>query len=205
LVKGKVENIEKESNTTIELKNIRTKQIEPLGINDQTGKYSAIIRDTEDDYLLTVKQEGYAYEAKYIEPKKIILEDKQIITDKNFELKPIKTGEAYTISDIYFATNSWELTSASKIVLDILIDFMRDNPTVIIEIQGHTDNIGNRNDNLKLSENRAKEVYKYLIENHIQSERLKYKGFADTKPIADNSTEIGRAKNRRTVFVILRK
>ena len=205
LVKGKVENIEKESNTTIELKNIRTKQVETLGINDNTGKYSAIIKDTEDDYLLTVKQEGYAYEAKYIEPKKLILEEKQIITDKNFELKPIQAGASYTISDIYFATNSSELTDASKVVLNILIDFLQDNPSVTIEIQGHTDNIGNRNDNLKLSENRAKEVYNYLIENHIQSDRLKYKGFADTKPIADNSTETGRAKNRRTVFVILKK
>ena len=205
LVKGKVDNIEKESNTTVELKNIRTKQTESIGINDNTGKYSAIISDTEDDYLLTVKQEGYAYEAKYIESKKLILEDKQIITDNDFELKPVQIGESYQINDIYFATNSWELTAASKIVLDVLIDFLQDNPSVSIEIQGHTDNIGNRTDNMTLSENRAKEVYNYLVNNNIQSSRLKYKGFADTKPIADNSTETGRAKNRRTVFVILRK
>jgi len=205
LIKGKVDNVEEENNTVVELKNIRTKQVESLGINDHTGKYSAIIRDTGDDYLLTVKQDGYAYEAKYIESKKLMLENKQVVTDKDFELKPVQVGESYNISDIYFATNSSELTDASKLILDILIDFLHDNPSLSIEIQGHTDNIGNRNDNMTLSENRAKEVYNYLIENNIKDDRLKYKGYADTKPIASNSTEAGRAKNRRTVFVILKK
>ena len=205
LIKGKVENVEKENNTTVELKNIRTKQTESIGINDNTGKYSAIINNTEDDYLLTVKQEGYAYEAKYIETKKLLLEDKQIVKNNDFEMKPVKIGESYKINDIYFATNSSELTAASKFVLDILIDFLQDNPNVSIEIQGHTDNIGSRQDNMVLSENRAKEVYNYLVENYIEYSRLKYKGYADTKPIADNSTETGRAKNRRTVFVILKK
>ena len=131
------------------------------------------------------------------------MDDVQLLTQKDFELKPIKVGESYQINDIYFATNSFELTSASKFVLDILIEFLQDNSDVKIEIQGHTDNIGNRNDNMILSDNRAKAVYDYLVENYIQSNRLRYKGFADTKPIANNSTEEGRAKNRRTVFVIL--
>ncbi len=203
LIKGKVENVDKENKTTVELKNIHTKQIESIEINDNTGRYAAIIRNTGDDYLLTVKQQGYAYETKYIESKKLILENNQLLVDNNFEMKPVQVGESYNINDIYFATNSSELTSASKFVLDILIDFMQDNPNVSIEIQGHTDNIGNRKDNLALSENRAKEVYNYLIENHIKASRLRYKGYADTKPIADNATEAGRAKNRRTVFVIL--
>ena len=203
LVKGKVENINGESKTGVELKNIRTKQIQSIEINDNTGQYSAIINNTDDDYLLTVKQSGYAYQARYIESKKLILEENQLITGNDFELKPIKTGETYNIDDIYFATNSSELTSASKFVLDILIDFLHDNPNISIEIQGHTDNVGNRKDNFILSENRAKEVYNYLVENNIKSSRLQYKGYADTKPIAENTTETGRAKNRRTVFVIL--
>ena len=205
LIKGKVENIGTENTTTVELKNITTKQTERIGVNDNTGKYSAIINNAEDDYLLTVKQEGYAYETRYIESKKLLLEDKQVVTGVDFEMKTVQVGESYKINDIYFATNSSELTSASKFVLDILIDFLQDNPSVRIEVQGHTDNIGNRKDNLTLSENRAKEVYNYLVENRINANRLKYNGYADTKPIAENSTETGRAKNRRTVFVILEK
>jgi outer membrane protein OmpA-like peptidoglycan-associated protein len=203
LVKGKIDNLTEETKTTVELKNLNTKHTEAIEVNDNTGKYSTIIDNMDDDYLLTVKQQGYAYETKYIETKKLIKEDNRLLEDSDFEMKPIQVGASYQINDIYFATNSSELTSASKFVLDILIDFLMDNSHVAIEIQGHTDNIGNRKDNLILSENRAKEVYKYLVENHIEANRLRYKGYADTKPIADNATEKGRAKNRRTVFVIL--
>jgi outer membrane protein OmpA-like peptidoglycan-associated protein len=203
LIKGEVENRNDENKPVVELKNIRTKEIESIGINENTGTYSAIIKDTVDDYLLTVKQKGYAYETKYIETKKMIADNQQLLTNNNFELKSIQLGESYRINDIYFATNSSDLTSASEFVLDILIEFLQDNPEIKIEIQGHTDNIGNRKDNLVLSENRAKAVYNYLVENHIQTNHLKYQGYADTKPIADNTTETGRAKNRRTVFVIL--
>jgi outer membrane protein OmpA-like peptidoglycan-associated protein len=203
LVKGKINNIDEDLKTTVEMKNLNTKQVESIEVNNNTGKYSTIIDNTNDDYLLTVKQKGYAYETKYIESKKLISENTQILTDNDFEMKPVQVGGSYQINDIYFATNSSELTVASKFVLDILIDFLRDNPNVTIEIQGHTDNIGNRRDNMILSENRAKEVYNYLIGNYIAAERLKYKGYADTKPIAENTTEVGRAKNRRTIFVIL--
>jgi outer membrane protein OmpA-like peptidoglycan-associated protein/tetratricopeptide (TPR) repeat protein len=202
LVKGKIDNLDNEKQTTVELKNTNTKEIESIDVNNNTGTYSTIIDNMDDNYLLIVKQQGYAYETKYIEPKKIIAENSQLLSDNNFEMKPVKAGESYQINDIYFATNSSELTSASKFVLDILIEFLIDNPSVTIEVQGHTDNIGNRKDNFILSENRAKEVYNYLIEKHIKPNRLQYKGYADTKPIADNTTEEGRAKNRRTVFLI---
>ena len=128
-----------------------------------------------------------------------------ILNDVDFTMKEIEQGNAYKINDIYFATNSWELTNTSEIVLDVLIDFLNDNPNIHIEIQGHTDNIGKYEDNLTLSNNRAKAVYDYLIENFIDSNRLSFKGYADKNPIADNKTEEGRALNRRTVFVITKQ
>jgi outer membrane protein OmpA-like peptidoglycan-associated protein len=131
--------------------------------------------------------------------------DKPVVKNLDFKLETIETGKSYNINDIFFATNSFELNDASRSVLNILIDFLNDNPTVAIEIQGHTDNVGSRADNMALSENRAREVYNYLVEKHIEKGRLKYKGYADTKPVAENTTETGRAKNRRTVFVIVNK
>ena len=71
-----------------------------------------------------------------------------------------------------------------------------------IQINGHTDNVGNEADNLLLSEKRAKAVYGYLIEKGIDSVRLRYKGFGETKPVADNESEAGRKVNRRTEFVV---
>jgi outer membrane protein OmpA-like peptidoglycan-associated protein len=79
-----------------------------------------------------------------------------------------------------------------------MIQLLNENPTVKIEISGHTDNIGNAPANLKLSQNRAKSVVDYLVKNKINPQRLTYKGFGSTKPIADNKTEDGRMLNRRT-------
>jgi outer membrane protein OmpA-like peptidoglycan-associated protein len=72
-----------------------------------------------------------------------------------------------------------------------------------IELSGHTDNKGKDKYNMNLSLNRAKAVYTYLIEHGIKENRLRYKGFGATQPIADNKTDEGRAKNRRVEFKIL--
>ena len=123
----------------------------------------------------------------------------------DIEMKPIELNKSYRINDIYFPFNSFDLTKESKVVLDQLLDFLNENITICIEVQGYTDNIGNDASNLKLSENRAQSVYNYLIEQGIAATRLTYKGFGKSMPVAGNDTEDGRAKNRRTVFVITRK
>lgn len=123
----------------------------------------------------------------------------------NLELEPIEVHKSYRINDIFFEFNSYQLSGESRTVLDQLIDFLEENPTISIQIQGHTDNIGNDAENMKLSELRAKSVYDYLVANNIPSKRLTYKGFGKTMPVATNETDEGRAKNRRTVFMIITK
>jgi len=123
----------------------------------------------------------------------------------NFEIRPIAVGQSYKLNDIYFESNSFELNHESEAVLDGFIEFLTENPKIKTAIQGHTDNIGKDEDNMILSDNRSKSVYNYLTEHGIKSSRLSYKGFGETKPIATNDTEEGRAKNRRTEFVILEK
>lgn len=82
---------------------------------------------------------------------------------------------------------------------------MRSNPSVRVSIEGHTDNVGDPTANLTLSTERAFSVMQYLQELGIHGKRLAFKGWGDKKPIASNSTEQGRAKNRRTEFVMLSK
>jgi outer membrane protein OmpA-like peptidoglycan-associated protein len=79
---------------------------------------------------------------------------------------------------------------------------MKDNPSVTIRINGYTDNVGNEADNLKLSDNRAKAVVNYLVSQGIDVKRLTSKGFGEMQSIADNSTEEGKALNRRTEFIV---
>jgi outer membrane protein OmpA-like peptidoglycan-associated protein len=205
LLKGQVESDNENEEIRVELQNIATKQVQQLNVDEVTGKYAVIINNVSDDHILTVKQKEHVYESKYIDAKRILELGQSIVKGVDFKLEAIEAGKSYNINDIYFETNSYDLNEASRSVLNVLIDFLNDNPRVQIEIQGHTDNIGSRADNMVLSENRAKEVYNYLIEKHIEPYRLKYKGYADTKPVADNSTETGRAKNRRTVFVVVGK
>jgi outer membrane protein OmpA-like peptidoglycan-associated protein len=107
------------------------------------------------------------------------------------------------LKNIFFDLNQYALKSSSQVELDNIVQLMKENPTLKIQINGHTDNIGKSKDNLVLSENRAKEVVKYLTEKGIQSQRLTYKGYGATQPVADNSTEQGRAKNRRTELKVI--
>ena len=117
-------------------------------------------------------------------------------------IEKIKPGGNVTLRNIFFDTNKFNLLPASVKELDLLIDFLQQNASVNIEIQGHTDNVGDNKLNQKLSLDRASAVYNYLVKNQINPQRLTFKGFGSTKPIADNTTEAGRKNNRRTTFVI---
>ncbi|HNU16063.1 MAG TPA: OmpA family protein, partial [Chitinophagaceae bacterium] len=95
------------------------------------------------------------------------------------------------------------LNPASQAELDILVQLLTENPSVKIEIGGHTDNVGKPSDNLILSNNRAKAVVNYLVSKNIPAQRLLAKGYGETKPIADNKTEEGKAQNRRTEMKVI--
>jgi outer membrane protein OmpA-like peptidoglycan-associated protein len=120
-------------------------------------------------------------------------------------LEPIEIGNKVILNNIFFDTNKFDLKPESITELQQLVDFLTLNPTLHIEISGHTDDVGGDASNQALSENRAKAVYQYLISNKIPAERLVYKGYGKTQPIAPNTTDEGRQKNRRTEFKIIAK
>jgi outer membrane protein OmpA-like peptidoglycan-associated protein/tetratricopeptide (TPR) repeat protein len=185
----------------IELKNMETKKVSEIPMDTLTGNYVAVA-PFNSDYIMTVKKTDHVYESKYISRFDSLF---KLPAQLDVEMKPIELNKSYRINDIYFPFNSFELQHESKAILDQLIDFLNENALISIQIQGHTDNIGNDASNLKLSEHRAESVYQYLIEKKIDAMRLTYKGFGKSMPIATNDNEEGRAKNRRTVFVITRK
>jgi len=204
LLKGEIkkDSIETEfSRTTIEIRNLKTKEVRQIPIDLETGKYAAVL-PLNNKFVVTVKEPNHVSQSFLVSTDDTITATK---VDIHAELKPIEVGSHYTIHNIYFKYNSYELTDESKDVLDEFVVFLNENPTLKIEIQGHTDNIGTAEFNLKLSEKRARSVYEYLISKGIASSRLLYRGFGFSNPIADNNTEEGRAKNRRTEFLILEK
>jgi outer membrane protein OmpA-like peptidoglycan-associated protein len=154
------------------------------------------------DYIMTVKKTDHVYESRYISQ---VDSGFRLPVTMDVEMKPIEVNQSYKINDIRFATNDFTLNTESMAIIDQLTEFLKENPNVSIQIQGHTDNVGSDVSNLKLSESRAEAVYKYLVEQGIKDSRLTYKGFGKTMPVATNDTEEGRARNRRTVFVITHK
>lgn len=117
-------------------------------------------------------------------------------------VKELKVGVPYTINDILFETSSYALSEKSKFILKVFSDFLKENPTIKLTIQGHTDDQGDDAANLILSDNRAKAVKDYLISCKIDAARLNAKGYGETTPKVPNTTPENKAKNRRTDFVL---
>ena len=206
LVKGNIKDeISKDATTAkIELKNVNTKQVTEIAVDSASGKY-IFATLFKDDYILSVKKDDYAYTSKFISNKDSAIAKDPTNVKIDFDVKPIAVGESYRINDIHFEYGKSELTDDSKRIMDDFYDFLVDHPHMKVSINGHTDNISGAEFNQTLSESRAKAVYDYLIDRGIEKSRLKYKGYGMSKPVASNSTEEGRAKNRRTEFVIIEK
>jgi outer membrane protein OmpA-like peptidoglycan-associated protein/tetratricopeptide (TPR) repeat protein len=202
-VKGKIEEEDDSGlkETRVELKNTETKEVTSIPVDTITGEYVAAVVFRED-HILTVKRKGYVQESNYISQIDPRYSSPAKLT---VSLKPVEIGESYRLNDIYFDFNSFELGRESKIVIEEFADFLFDNPSMKVSIEGHTDNIGNEGFNLILSEKRAKSVYDHLISQGISTGQIDYRGFGQSKPIASNATDEGRAMNRRTEFVIIEK
>lgn len=153
------------------------------------------------NYMLNVNKEGYLFYSDYFELSKSFT--KQQAFELEIRLKKPKAGEKVVLKNIFFDVNKFDLKPESNTELNRLVSFLESNAAVKIEVSGHTDSTGDKKANVTLSMNRAKAVYDYLISKGIPAQRLKYNGYGDTKPVASNDDETGRAQNRRTEFTIL--
>ena len=184
---------------TLELTDLQTRQVISRVKTDSLGNYLLTL-PTGRDYAFTVNQKGFLFNSDQYFLKNGIVDSAVV---KNIELQPIERNASVVLKNIFFETNRYELTPASLVELDKLVVLLSENPTISIEISGHTDNIGKAEANLLLSESRAKAVVDYLASKKIDAKRLTYKGFGLTNPLADNATEMGRALNRRTEMKIV--
>ena len=184
---------------TLELTDLQNGQIISRVKTDSLGNYLLTL-PTGRDYAFTVNQKGFLFNSDQYFLKNGTVDSAVV---KNIELQPIEKNASIVLKNIFFETNRFELTPASLVELDKLVILLLENPTIQIEIGGHTDNVGKAETNLLLSENRAKSVVDYLVAKKIEARRVSYKGFGLTKPIADNNTEAGRALNRRTEMKIV--
>lgn len=160
------------------------------------------------DYLFIVNEQGLyglnIRKNKYL-PKSINFEQigYSINDTLNILLSPIKTGSHFALRNIYFDVDKHEIKRESFTELTLLVDFLKRNSKIKIQIEGHTDNSGNSKYNLELSSRRAKSVYDYLITKGILPTQMGYLGLGDQKPSNANTSEVGKSLNRRIEIKVL--
>lgn len=181
--------------------NERKEVIATFTANSATGKYLVSLPSGKN-YGIAVKMDGYLFHSENFDiPATANFQE----VVKDVEMKPIVIGSTIVLKNVFFDYNKATLKPESFLELDRVVKLLTDNPSMRIELSGHTDNTGTETYNQKLSEDRAKSCVDYLISKGIKADRLEYKGYGEMKPIDTNESEAGRANNRRTEFKIIGK
>lgn len=163
------------------------------------GNYESEIADM-GWYVLNASAEGYLNASDSVE----VFNEETNPVIKDLYLNKIEVGVTVRLKNIYFDFDKTTLKSESFVELNKVVDLLKTNPSVEIEISGHTDSKGSDDYNLNLSQGRSQSVVDYLISQGIESYRLSAQGYGETKPIDSNDTEEGRANNRRVEFTVLK-
>lgn len=168
-----------------------------LRSDDETGEYFAVLQPGKE-YSVTSERAGYVF---YSERFKIPANISENDLKKDIFLNPIGSGKTRLL--VFFDFDKASLKNESKPELQRVIDFLRKNPELKIELHGHTDDQGTNEYNDKLSTDRAKSVKKYLVDGGVQENRIVTKGFGKRDPLINSTTEVARAQNRRVEMVIV--
>lgn len=168
------------------------------GVSGADGKFEIQLL-SNTTYQIKIK--GFAEDQDYSTiPIPEIKEGQEVSFTIDIQFEPAKT---FTLNNVHFETGKSNLKKESFRELKELVEYLELKKSVKIEIAGHTDDVGEDESNLNLSQKRAETVRKYLISKGISANRIIAKGYGETKPVANNSTEIGKQKNRRTEVHIL--
>jgi outer membrane protein OmpA-like peptidoglycan-associated protein len=151
-------------------------------------------------YVFNATAEGYLNATDSVQ----VVDENTIPTVKNIYMTEIEVGMTVRLKNIYFDFDKTTLQQESYVELNKVVDFLKQNSKVSVEISGHTDSKGSDEYNLNLSQGRSQSVVDYLISQGIDVSRLQAHGYGETKPIDTNETEEGRANNRRVEFTILK-
>ena len=170
---------------------------ENVNSNEVTGEFEMELPLHIKDVMVNVKAPGF------MSITEGVLFDGSDLKH-NFSLTPLEIGETIRLNKVYFERGTSTLLKTSFSELDQVVDMMTENPTVKIELSGHTDNQGSSKLNVTLSQDRVEKVKMYLTEHGIEGKRIKGKGYGGTKPVASNASEETRKMNRRVEITILK-
>ncbi|HYG38441.1 MAG TPA: OmpA family protein [Cytophagales bacterium] len=202
IIEGKVFDAETKSPIKAMLSFERIPGRDDIGVfysDSLTGDYRFVFKDSSR-YKLTIQAEAYVTAFKWVD---IPFEEDSTFY-KEIYLIPLKVGQIIVMDRISFKKGNDKLLPESYGELDNVFKMLNENPNMEIQLEGHTDNAGSSEANLKLSERRVNAVKDYLVEKGVKKNRIEVKAFGGAKPVASNSTEEGRIRNRRVEIRILR-
>jgi outer membrane protein OmpA-like peptidoglycan-associated protein len=178
--------------------NDKNEVVAELNSNAENGEYLVSL-PAGVNYGIRLEKELHVFYSEniYLKPNEGFT-----TVNKNAKMLNLSSGSTVILRNIFFATNSSQLSSSSFAELGRLQKLMLENPTMKIQVAGHTDNVGKEQTNQLLSQKRAEAVKNYLISQGIAADRISAVGFGSTKAIASNDTEEGRSQNRRTTFTV---
>jgi len=207
-IKGQIKNPEGDvpkTNIVVEIKDVKTHAKTQAVVDSVTGQYVAAInlKKFKDEVVVTAKAPDHSFTSQKIEIKGASFTKPPAPVEMNIER--VETGKSFVINNILYATGAADLYPESFVTLDEFAEYLKENASFKVEIQGHTDNVGHDPDNIALSQKRADNVKKYLESKGIPAARVTSKGYGAGKPVASNATVEGKAKNRRTEFLVLEK
>ena len=166
--------------------------------NSSSGKFIVILPEGKN-YGIRVESPGYLFYSKNID---IPVMEKYHEIDEEICLEQIEVGTKIILRNVFFDVDKATLRPESESELAKLVETLKNNHTMKIQITGHTDSDGNEDHNLKLSEARALAVVDYLVAKGIEASRLTYKGYGETMPVKPNDTPENKQLNRRTEIEI---
>lgn len=184
-----------------ELTDLNTGSVIYFAYSDSISGEFLVSIPTDHNYMLNVSSKGYLFFSENFAMNGTYDADEPFL--KDIPLQPLHIGVSIVLKNIFYETDSFALKRESIAELRKVVDFLKQNPDVRIEISGHTDNTGNPAYNQQLSENRAKTIADYLINANIESDRVRYQGYGMNMPVTGNDTEVNRALNRRTELKII--
>ena len=164
---------------------------------DAKGRFQTLV---PVNVTYNLKYKTFTTDKEYT--KMAIPDDKEATYEVEIKIDPPKN---FVLENVYFDTGKSTLKPSSNKALNDLAEVLKLKSTMEVQIEGHTDDVGNEADNLKLSQERADAVKKYLSSKGIAAARVTAKGFGQTMPVADNATEEGRSKNRRTSLKVIKE
>lgn len=203
MIQGMVKNDEtnKPMPAIIRVSNIKTKEKISETENDSlSGKYNLYLQKGKK-YDVSVTSKGYSFQSEVYDLEKAASYE---TIKKDMVLEPLKLNASFRLNNLFFDFDSASLTKDSELELDRVIEMMKTNPTMQVEISAHTDDMGSDAYNQKLSQLRAESVVRYLTLHGIAASRLVAKGYGESVPSVANDTEENRAKNRRVEFKIIK-